>query len=372
MIISCLIIYGHLIQFGRFGSLSLGNYYSGKRVLVTGHTGFKGSWLSIWLKKLGAKVAGYSLEPKTSKDNFALAGVADIAEHNIGDVREKEHLEKVLKNFNPDIIFHLAAQPLVLEGYTTPYETFDVNYRGTLNILELFRTTETIKSLICITTDKVYENKEWLWGYRETDRLGGNDPYSASKSSSELLINSYIKSFFLNSDKNVATVRAGNVIGGGDWSEYRIVPDFFRAIENSQPLEIRNPGSVRPWQFVLEPLYGYLLLGEKLDKGEKTYSSAWNFGPGKDKFVDVKTLIEDLQNLNPGSQFTISNTTNFPKEANFLFLDSIKAYKYLNWESKLSFKETLRMTSEWYNKYPTDDVYELCLNQIKYYEELWK
>lgn len=339
--------------------------------MVTGHTGFKGSWLTLWLAKMGATVSGYALDPRTDRDNFVLANVAGICENNIADIRDFEKIKTVVTNFKPDIIFHLAAQPLVLESYSNPFDTFDINFRGTLNILEVFRTSETVQSLIVITTDKVYENKEWYWGYREDDRLGGNDPYSASKASSELLVHSYFESFVKDSGKHLASVRAGNVIGGGDWSDFRIVPDFFRALESGNGLEIRNPGAIRPWQFVLEPLFGYLLLGTNMSSEDTSFNGAWNFGPDKDKFKDVKTLVEMLFKLNPGSSYSVVGNSGFNKEANFLFLDSMKAYKLLDWESKLTFEESLYLTSNWYRNYVSSDVREICMNQIAYYEQRW-
>lgn len=351
--------------------MHLASFYNGKRVLVTGHTGFKGSWLTLWLAKMGATVSGYALEPRTERDNYVLADVCGICESNIADIRNFERLKTAVTNFKPDIIFHLAAQPLVLESYAIPYDTFDINFRGTLNILEVFRSSETVQSLIVITTDKVYENKEWYWGYREDDRLGGKDPYSASKASSELLVHSYFESFIKDSGKHLASVRAGNVIGGGDWSEFRIVPDFFRALGAESVLEIRNPGAVRPWQFVLEPLYGYLMLGTKMSSEDLNYSGAWNFGPDKDKFKDVKSLVEMLVKLNSGSNYSVVGNSGFNKEAKFLFLDSMKAYKLLNWESKLTFEESLYLTSEWYKYYSLCNVRELCVKQLDYYESRW-
>lgn len=352
--------------------MTLMNFYNGKKVLITGHTGFKGSWLSLWLVKMGAKVTGIALEPKTNSDNFVQAKVSELVEHNMVDIRNFEKLKSLVNNVKPDIIFHFAAQPLVLEGYQNPYETFETNFLGTLNILEIFKNSENIESLIIITTDKVYLNQEWLWGYREIDTLGGEDPYSASKASVELLTSSYFQSFIKKTGRKLATVRAGNVIGGGDWSAHRIIPDFFRAKEAGVELEIRNPYSVRPWQFVLEPLFGYLLLGEKLSEDQQLFSTSWNFGPDKDKFVNVKSLIEHLLSINPGMSYKILENQNSHKETNFLFLDSMKAYKYLCWRSILTFQETLELTSDWYNNYRLTPARDICLAQIDLFETKWK
>lgn len=321
---------------------------------------------------MGAKVFGYSLAPKNERDNFVLLGGEKQVSGIIADIRDIETLKKTFSGFKPEIVFHLAAQPLVLESYSEPYGTFDVNFRGTLNILEVFRNDPNSRTLVCITTDKVYQNNEWYWGYRETDTLGGNDPYSASKASCELLINSYTKSFFHDSAKSVASVRAGNVIGGGDWAEFRIVPDFFRSLENGEELILRNPTAVRPWQFVLEPLYGYLTLAKKMFTDGMQFQCAWNFGPERDKFVDVEGLIQTLIQVNKQGSYSIVENSSGKKEAGFLFLDSMKAYKLLHWESKLSFEESLKLTSDWYLGYSNRSVRDICTDQIKFYESLWK
>jgi len=350
----------------------LENFYKNKKVLITGHTGFKGSWLTLLLKKLGADITGIALPPKTLKDNYVVSNLDKYIENYISDVRDFDSLSKLILNIKPEIIFHLAAQSLVFEGFNNPYETFDINFRGTLNVLECFRKIQSIKILIAVTTDKVYENKEWLWSYRENDRLGGKDPYSASKASCELLIHSYHQSFFKGTDKFLASVRAGNVIGGGDWSENRIVPDFFRALESNSTLEIRNPNSIRPWQFVLEPLFGYILLGAKISGMNSNDFYTFNFGPDKGNFVDVLTLVRELSELNQGINYNINKERSTNLESNFLFLDSIKAFKLLGWKSKLGFKKSLELTSEWYEQYKAGLAYDVCNRQIDFYLSLWK
>lgn len=252
--------------------------FNNKKVLITGDTGFKGSWLAIWLLELGADVYGYALPPKTRLDNFVVAGLDKKINHQTGDIRNKENLQKYFNEVKPDFAFHLAAQPLVLESYSNPHYTFDTNLMGTVNFFESVRNTDSVKAALNITSDKCYKNNNWVWGYRENDPMGGKDPYSASKGCSELITDSYLNSFFINSECNIASVRAGNVIGAGDWADYRIVPDYFRAMQSNKKLVVRNPNATRPWQHVLEPLTGYLLLASKLFTNKK-FCGGWNFGP---------------------------------------------------------------------------------------------
>lgn len=324
-------------------------FYKGKKILVTGDSGFKGSWLAIWLLKLGAKVYGYSLPAIRDIDNFVQTGLADHMEHLDSDIRDYDNLFLYVNKIKPDIIFHLAAQPLVLTSYEDPRYTFETNVMGTVNLLEATRNIGSIQAVVNITTDKVYENKDWVWGYRESDRLGGKDPYSASKSCSEWITKSYIESFF--KDKNecqLATARAGNVIGAGDWAEFRIVPDFFRAVSIKSELVIRNPRSTRPWQHVLEPLYGYLLLAKIMTDAPEKYSGSWNFGPDPNEDHSVLQLIERLQKLTQFTKVKITDVTGGKKESNLLKLDCSKAKNSLGWKASLNFDETVNITAEGY------------------------
>ncbi len=275
------------------------NMYRDKTILVTGHTGFKGSWLSIWLTELGAKVIGYALDPYTDRDNFVLADLSKKITDIRGDIRDRVKLNSVFEKYRPDMVFHLAAQPLVRLSYEIPAETYEINVIGTINILECIRKTMETKVGIMITTDKCYENKEQIWGYREDDPMGGYDPYSSSKGACEIAISSWRRSFFNPDDfkshgKAIASVRAGNVIGGGDWTKDRIIPDCIKAIEKNSAIELRNPTSIRPWEYVLEPLSGYLLLGEKLWEDPQSYSEGWNFGPNPESIISVSEVAEKL------------------------------------------------------------------------------
>ena len=346
--------------------------YKDKKILVTGHTGFKGSWLCIWLELLGAKLAGYALDPKTGQDNFVLSGLSKSMSDYRCDIRDKSRLFQVVADERPDIIFHLAAQPLVLESYQNPLETIETNTLGTANMLEAFRRTETCQLLVVITTDKVYDNVEWSWGYRESDRLGGKDPYSASKAAIELIVNAYSESFFIASTgKKVVTVRAGNVIGGGDWSENRIIPDCVKAIEANKAITIRNPKAIRPWQHVLEPLGGYLLIGEKVLTGEVSGAGAWNFGPLYQNQVTVEKLVRKFIEHYSRGTYTIQKNYEAFREAHFLSLDISKAVHELGWHPSLSFEETVALTAEWYKNRVTADIRALCEQQIKDFVKLW-
>lgn len=348
------------------------NIYRGKKVLVTGHTGFKGSWLSIWLRELGADVIGYALEPYTERDNFVVTGLTDKITDIRGDIRDYEKLLKVFQDCQPQIVFHLAAQPLVRLSYEIPKDTYDVNVGGTVNVLEAIRVTDSVKVAVMVTSDKCYENKEWIWGYRENDSMGGYDPYSSSKGAAELVIAGYRNSFF-NPDrysqhgKAIASVRAGNVIGGGDWAKDRIIPDCIRALEQNKPIEIRNPQAIRPWQHVLEPLAGYLLLAAKLYQEPDKYAQAWNFGPDYDSVVNVKDIVElVIKNWGSGEWEDVSDK-NAVHEATLLALDCNKAKRYLRWKPILDIEEALKFTVEWYKNYSKENVYDLCKKQIIYY-----
>lgn len=351
------------------------NIYKGKRILVTGHTGFKGSWLSIWLRELGAEVIGYSLEPYTEKDNFVLSHLSEKIVDIRGDIRDRKHLRKVFDKYQPEIVFHLAAQPLVRISYDIPVETYETNLMGTINILEEIRNCENTKIGIMITTDKCYENKEQIWGYRENEAFGGYDPYSSSKGACEIAIQSWRNSFFNPKDyekhgKSIASVRAGNVIGGGDWAKDRIVPDCIRALEEGKDIEIRSPRSIRPWEHVLEPLSGYLLLGQKMMENPINYCEGWNFGPNLDAIVNVWEVAEKIvKNYGKGNLKDISDP-NALHEAKLLLLDITKSRFELGWKPTLTIDESIELTVEWYKRYINEDVYKLCIEQINKFSEL--
>lgn len=352
------------------------NFYNGKTVLITGATGFKGSWLSIWLKELGANVIGYSLNPKTNNDNFVLAELSKKIIDIRGDIRDYSNLKEVFNKYKPDYVFHMAAQPLVEESYLNPILTYEINLMGTLNILECIKNSDRHIVGIFITTDKCYSNKEQVWGYKETDSLGGHDPYSSSKAACEIAINSWRESYmspalFHKHGKAISSVRSGNVIGGGDWSEKRIIPDCIKALENNIDIILRSPNSIRPWQYVLEPLYGYLLLGQKMQLDPVKYSDAWNFGPKIDSVVDVKYIVEMLiKNYGKGHWRCLENS--IFHETKMLNLDVSKAIFELGWKPTLSIDDALKFTSEWYQKYNCSDVYKLCIDQINDFTSLIK
>ena len=346
--------------------------YRGKKVLITGDTGFKGSWLAIWLLEMGADVFGYALPPKTNQDNFVTTGLASKITHEDGDIRDLDHFSNFFNKVKPDIAFHLAAQPLVLESYEDPVTTFSTNLMGTANFFEAVRKSDSVKAAINITSDKCYKNNEWVWGYRESDPMGGNDPYSASKGASEIITASYLNSFFSKKGtSNIASVRAGNVIGGGDWAENRIVPDFFRAVQKNEHLEIRYPEATRPWQHVLEPLSGYLLLGAKLFSEGKSFSGGCNFGPLGDAHHTVENLINKMiQEYGRGSYQTMGDQEKL-HEAHLLKLDISKAIHYLKWNPALNFDETVKFTVQGYkDELESGNVYESRVRQIRSYVKL--
>lgn len=346
--------------------------YKGKNVLVTGHTGFKGSWLAIWLEHMGANVIGYSLDPKTEKDNFVMSNINERVIDIRGDIRDTDKINDVFKKYKPEIVFHLAAQPIVRYSYEIPKDTFDINVTGTVNVLEAIRCSEDTKVGVIITSDKCYKNNEWIWGYRENDALGGIDPYSCSKACVELVVESYIKSFFnpekwSEHGKILASVRAGNVIGGGDWSKDRIIPDSIRALEEGKEIVVRNPNAVRPWQHVLEPLSGYLFIGAKLLEGNKEISGAWNFGPKPESVVTVREIIERvLRYWGDGKWIEPDNKSDL-HEAGLLNLDISKAKQKLGWEPRWNIDQATLKTVEWYKNYKNSDAYDICLEQINEY-----
>lgn len=350
--------------------MSFQNIYQGKKVLITGHTGFKGSWMAIWLKELGAEVYGYALAPQSEMDNFVICNLESQINHYEGDVRDGAMLKTYFQEVQPDFAFHLAAQPLVLLSYQDPVGTFDTNLMGTVNFWEAVRATPSVKAAVNVTTDKCYDNKEWVWGYRENDPMGGKDPYSASKGCSELITNSYLESFFSTEGTcNIASARAGNVIGGGDWAMDRIVPDYFRAVKEGRKLEIRNPYATRPWQHVLEPLSGYLNLGAQLFLNGKTFSGGWNFGPEDISNYSVKELIDEMLAIDKIGGYLIPEGTVKLHEAVLLKLDISKAANFLKWKPALDFKDTVSFTLNGYR----DDIeqstglYPARLSQIDFY-----
>lgn len=359
---------------GKIGVRTMNNHFwHNKKVFITGHTGFKGSWLVMTLAKLGAQITGYSLAPNTSPNLYSLCKVEELLEKSyIADIRDQKKIESAIEESCPDIIFHMAAQPLVRESYLAPRETFEVNIMGTINILEAARKVKNLKALINITTDKVYDNKEWHWGYRENEPLGGHDPYSSSKACSELVTQAYRNSFFeVNDGVNnlaLASVRAGNVIGGGDWAKDRLIPDCLTSLLSNKEIIVRNPSSVRPWQHVLEPLSGYMMLAEKLYLEGAKYASAWNFGPADTDAKPVDWIVKKLCETWGSDAKYVINDSQQPHEATYLKLDCSKANTELNWNSKWNIQNTLIKIVEWTKAYENNsDMREMTYNQIEEY-----
>lgn len=345
------------------------DFWKGKKVYVTGHTGFKGSWLCLWLLHLGADVKGYALAPNTNPNLFEEFNLEQTMDSEIGDIRDLSRLTKSMTDFNPDIVLHLAAQPLVRFSYNEPVETYSINVMGTVHLLEACRKLENLKSIVCITTDKCYENREWEWGYRENEPMGGYDPYSSSKGCSELVISSFRRSFFQGNDSaNLASARAGNVIGGGDWSEDRLIPDIIRAFEKNQPVIIRNPLSTRPWQHVLEPLSGYLVLAEKLYREGEQYAEAWNFGPKDSDCQSVQWILDKMiSRWGDNASWELDKNSN-PHEAAFLKLDCSKAKLKLKWIPRWDLEFTLAKIIDWHKKKLKNiNIKEESLEEIKHY-----
>lgn len=329
--------------------------FRGKRVLVTGHTGFKGSWLTLLLRSLGAEVMGYALAPEYEGSHFERLEIEKSIRHICGDLRDDGLLQAEVAAFRPEIVFHLAAQALVRRSYDDPKTTYDVNVGGGVNLLEAVRRSDSVRTLVFITSDKCYENLEWLWGYRETDAMGGHDPYSASKGAAELVFSSYLRSFFAERPNfGAASARAGNVIGGGDWASNRIVPDCIRALQAGSPISIRSPRATRPWQHVLEPLSGYLKLAAMLYEHGHTFDGAWNFGP---QVGDVRTVLDVANAIAEqfeGGRVVVDEPLNMPHEAGLLQLNSDKARQLLHWDTRWNFEQTMAVTGGWYKSVLVD------------------
>jgi CDP-glucose 4,6-dehydratase len=352
--------------------------FAGRSVFLTGHTGFKGSWMAMWLHRLGALVSGFSLAPPTRPSNFEASGVQQLLlRHYEADIRDYSALSQAIEESSPDVVFHLAAQPLVRESYVTPRETMEANFMGTCNVLECIRRRERPCAVVVITSDKCYENREQLWGYREDEAMGGHDPYSASKGAAEILTASYRRSFFspekiAQHGVKLATVRAGNVIGGGDWANDRIVPDIVRALVRREAVSVRNPRAVRPWQHVLEPLSGYLTVAAKmLESDDPAICSAWNFGPALEGTGTVQDLVEAFCEAWGDGQWKDTSDPTQVHEANLLRLSIEKATARLHWQPTWSFRETIARTAQWYRNYYEShecDCYRACLRDILAFE----
>lgn len=349
----------------------MANFWQGKKVFVTGHTGFKGGWLSLWLQSLGAEVYGYALNPTTAPNLYTVARVSEnLASSTIADIRDALSLVKAMQFAQPDIVFHLAAQPLVRYSYAEPTETYATNVMGTVNLFEAVRKTSSVHAVINVTTDKCYENIESLRPYTEDDAMGGYDPYSSSKGCSELVTAAYRRSFLADAGVAVATARAGNVVGGGDWSEDRLIPDFLRAIDKNQPLVIRSPNAIRPWQHVLEPLAGYLLLAESLyNQGEK-FAQGWNFGPSDEDAQSVAWIIDKLLATMPNASWRIDEQPHL-HEANYLKLDSSKARSQLGWQPRWNLETALEKIVDWHQAWHNQkDMWQFSLVQIHEYQSI--
>ncbi|MCL0029644.1 CDP-glucose 4,6-dehydratase [Dehalococcoidia bacterium] len=354
-----------------------GDLYQGKRVLITGHTGFKGSWLALWLKELGAEVLGYSLEPPTTPNFFEATGLEKAIGSVLGDIRDEGHLISVFHQFKPEFVFHLAAQPLVRLSYEEPQLTYTTNVMGTVNILEAVRKTKSVRVAVMVTSDKCYENKEWIYGYREIDPMGGYDPYSSSKGCAELVIAAYIRSFFSSERYQshgvaVASVRAGNVIGGGDWGADRLVPDCVRGLSQDEVVVMRHPEAVRPWQYILEPLSGYLWLAARMHTQGPKFGGAWNLGPHEEDMLTVREIVELAISLWGKGTYRIDGADH-PHEAKLLKLDCSKAHRSLKWRPAYDVYKAIEETIEWYRRFYSEadgtggSMHELSVAQINKY-----
>jgi CDP-glucose 4,6-dehydratase len=351
------------------------SFWKGKKVFLTGHTGFKGSWMSLWLHKLGAEVTGYALVPPTTPSLFQSAQIDQVVQSNIGDIRDFENLKKVLSLAKPDIVIHMAAQPLVRYSYSHPLETYMTNVMGTVHLLEAVRSTPSVRAVVNVTTDKCYENKEWPWGYRENEAMGGYDPYSSSKGCAELVTSAYRQSFFSSPDTDkkvaVASARAGNVIGGGDWAEDRLVADILRAISKNRPVQVRNPHAIRPWQHVLEPLSGYLVLAQNLYEHGERFAQAFNFGPLESDAREVEWIVKKLvSQWGDGAGYTIVQDPKALHEAHFLKLDCSKARSLLHWQPRWGLEQALESIVSWNKAFLKEEgqARSKTLKQIEDYE----
>jgi CDP-glucose 4,6-dehydratase len=344
------------------------DFWSGKRVFLTGHTGFKGSWLSLWLQSLGAQVRGLALDPPTKPNLFERARVADNMESIVGDIRDFEKVRSTMAEFQPDVLIHMAAQPLVRLSYAEPMATYATNVMGTVHVLEAARKVSSLRCIVNVTTDKCYENKEWIWGYREDEPMGGYDPYSNSKGCSELVTSAYRRSFFQHGSVALASARAGNVIGGGDWADDRLIPDALRAFEVGKPVLIRNPHAIRPWQHVLEPLSGYLTLAERLWTDGQSVAEGWNFGPAEGDAKPVEWIIERLvEAWGPSASWQLDGDSH-PHEAGYLKLDISKAKQRLGWQPRWTLETALNKVVAWHRDCLRQrDLRALCLDQIDQY-----
>lgn len=351
-------------------------FWKNKRVLLTGHTGFKGSWLSLWLQYLETNLVGYALAAPTNPSLFEVAEVSKNMQSITGDVRDLAHLNKVFKTFQPEIVIHMAAQSLVRHSYNNPVETYSTNVMGTVNVLEAARNVSSVKAIVNVTSDKCYENKEWHWGYRENESMGGFDPYSNSKGCAELVTSAYRSSFFNPNDYGLhgvalASARAGNVIGGGDWAADRLIPDIFKSIIAGQPVRLRNPSAIRPWQHVLEPLNGYLTLAQALHQNGVKYSEAWNFGPKDQDMLTVENVTQQIiSSWDSNASYEIVTETNAPHEAILLKLDCSKAHNQLKWQPKWDAKKTIHKICDWHKAHQNNqNMGNYCLQEIKEFDE---
>ena len=354
----------------------LNNFYRGKKILITGHTGFKGSWLSIWLSELGANVIGYALEHPTIPSLFEICNLEERVISLIGDIRNLKTLRDVFDEYQPEIVFHMAAQSLVRYSYREPVETYETNIMGTVNLLEASRHNSSVRAIVNVTSDKCYENREGFWNYSENDPMGGYDPYSSSKGCAELITTAYIKSYF-NPDEyerhgaSLASVRAGNVVGGGDWAEDRLIPDCIKALMENTPIVIRYPDAVRPWQHVLDPLFGYLLLAQYLYQDGPAFSGAWNFGPDYENDKAVRWLVEHITKKWGNNASWTVDCSNHPYEANYLKVDCSKAKSKLGWNSNWNLKLVVEKTVDWYKAYRNhEDMLNVTIDQIQNYEKI--
>lgn len=345
-------------------------FWKGKCVFITGHTGFKGSWISLWMQSMGVNLHGLSQNPPTTPSLFDVANVGDEMVSTIGDIRDYDTVYKAINACKPDIVIHMAAQSLVRYSYQEPVETYAVNVMGTVNVLEAIRQVGTVKAVVNVTTDKCYENKEWIWGYRENESMGGYDPYSSSKGCSELVTSAYRQSYFQQSGVSLASVRAGNVIGGGDWSTDRLIPDILRSFEKSQPVIIRNPNATRPWQHVLEPLSGYLVLAQHLYIDGQSYAEGWNFGPCEEDVQPVQWIVQRMVELWKCNASWKLDMEKHPHEAGYLKLDISKAKAKLEWQPHWSLPIALENIVDWHNAWlEKADMKAVCIQQIEKYQK---